>query len=63
MVVVPEAGEHVAAGACAQAAAVLEGRDITEVARDWDLGRGPTVEPDLSVDRAAVRAAYADARG
>jgi xylulokinase len=62
-VVVPDAGEHVAAGACAQAAAVLHARDIAEVARDWALTRGVTVEPNADVDRAAVRAAYAEAGG
>ena len=62
-VVVPDASEHVAAGACAQAAAILLDRDVTEVAADWDLGRGATIEPDVTVDRARVRAAYAAARG
>ena len=62
-VVVPDAAEHVAAGACVQAAAVLRQRDPADVARDWNLARGATVEPDLTVDRAAVRAAYAAARG
>jgi xylulokinase len=61
--VVPDANEHVAAGACIQAVAVLQAREITEVARAWDLGRGAVVEPRLDVDRAAVRAAYAEARG
>jgi len=55
--------EPVAAGACIQAAAVLRAQEITEVAREWDLGRGALVEPRLDVDRAAVRAAYAEARG
>jgi xylulokinase len=62
-VVVPDEPEHVAAGACIQAAAVLRARDITEVARAWDLARGAVVEPSVDVDRAAVRAAYAEARG
>jgi len=62
-VVVPDAAEHVAAGACVQAAAVLHQRDPADVAREWDLGRGVAVEPDLAVDPAAVRAAYAAARG
>ena len=39
-VVVPDAGEHVAAGACVQAAAVLHGGAISEVAREWGLARG-----------------------
>ncbi len=62
-VVVPDAPEHVAAGACIQAAAVLRSRPITELAREWALARGPVTEPDLGVDREAVRAAYAEARG
>jgi xylulokinase len=62
-VVVPDETEHVAAGACIQAAAVLGSRPITEVAREWALARGPVTEPDLGVDREAVRAAYAKARG
>ncbi len=62
-VVVPDASEHVAAGACAQAAAILLDGNVTDVAAVWDLGRGATIEPDLSVDRERVRAAYAAARG
>jgi xylulokinase len=57
-VVVPEAGEHVAAGACVQAAAVLTGKRPTDIATQWRFGTGAVIEPDLSVDRAAVRAAY-----
>jgi len=63
VVVVPDAVEHVAAGACVQAAAVLLGRDPAAVARAWDLARGRAVEPDATVDRAAIREAYAKARG
>ena len=58
---VPAEDELVAAGAAVQAAAVHHGRDVAQVAEAWGLGRGETVEPDGSVDRAAVRAAYADA--
>jgi len=61
-VLVPEASEHVAIGACIQAAAVLRDRMPEEVAAEWQSGAGHTVEPDLSVDSAAVRAAYAAAR-
>ena len=61
-VAVPGEPEPVAAGACIQAAAVLRTQEITEVAREWDLARGAVVEPRLDVDRAAVRAAYAEAR-
>lgn len=62
-VVVPGASEHVAAGACAQAAAVLRERDVADLAADWELGRGAAIEPDASVDPASVRAAYAAAHG
>ena len=44
-----------------QAAAVLHARDLAEVAAAWDLRRGTVVEPDATVDREAVRAAYAGA--
>jgi xylulokinase len=60
-VVVPAEDELVAAGAAVQAAAVHHGRDVALVAEAWGLGRGETVEPDGSVDRAAIRAGYADA--
>ena len=49
--------ELVAAGAAVQAAAVHHGRDVAQVAEAWGLGRGETVEPDGTVDRAAIRAA------
>jgi xylulokinase len=62
-VVVPDASDHVAAGACVQAAAVLRERDIADLAADWGLGRGVAIEPDANVDHASVRAAYAAARG
>jgi xylulokinase len=59
---VPDAAEHVAAGACAQAAAVLHGRPPDTIASEWDLGAGSVVEP-ADVDRDAIRARYANARG
>jgi xylulokinase len=62
-VLVPSEGELVAAGAAVQAAAVHLGCDFDEVSEAWGLGVGELVEPDDSVDRAAVRAAYADAAG
>ena len=37
--------------------------DFDEVSEAWGLGVGELVEPDDTVDRAAVRAAYADAAG
>jgi xylulokinase len=58
---VPADDELVAAGAAVQAAALHHGGDFVEVADAWGLGRGETVEPDDSVDRLAIRAAYADA--
>jgi xylulokinase len=60
---VPAAAEHVAAGACVHAAAVLHRRAPTEVACEWQLGAAATVEPDATVDRDAVRGLYAHARG
>ena len=43
-VTVPDAEEAVAAGACVQAAAVLTGTDPIEVATQWGLGHGATVD-------------------
>ncbi|MEZ5139504.1 MAG: xylulokinase [Acidimicrobiales bacterium] len=60
-VVVPDADELVARGAALQAAAVLTGRPFAAIADDWRLQVGTVVEPDPGVDRAAIRAAYADA--
>ena len=60
-VLVPDADELVARGAALQASAVHTGRSFDDVAAAWGLGPALTVDPDLSVDRAAVRAAYTDA--
>jgi xylulokinase len=58
-IVVPDlSAEHVATGACVQAAAVLQSRPPEEVAADWKLGAGDVVEPDSTVDAASIRAAY-----
>jgi sugar (pentulose or hexulose) kinase len=57
-VVVPDAAEHVATGACVQAAAVLHGRRPEDVGASWGLGRGEVVEPDGDVDRYEIRARY-----
>jgi xylulokinase len=62
-VLVPAADEPVATGACVQAAAVLLGRPLAAVQEGWGLGTGFLVEPDASVDAAAVRGAYAEVRG
>ena len=62
-VIVPEADEQVAAGACVQAAAVLTGAEPGDVAEGWQLGSGVAVEPTLDPAVAAeVRAAYAALR-
>ncbi len=58
---IPDDNDLVAGGAAVQAATVLLDCDFGQVADAWELGRGETVEPDDSVDRAAIRAAYADA--
>ena len=67
---VPAADEHVATGACLQAAAAWFARHgrptnslFADLASVWGLGRGELIEPDGSVDAGAVRAAYSAARG
>jgi xylulokinase len=60
-VIVPSESELVAAGAAAQAAALLHGCSFDALAQAWNLGAGDVVEPDDSVDRAAVRAAFSEA--
>jgi xylulokinase len=60
LVVVPFERELVAAGAAVQAAAATRGGGFDDVAAAWQLGRGETVEPDCSVDAAAIRGAYAE---
>ena len=60
-VVVPDAWELVALGACVQAAAVLTGRAPDEISAQWSLGEGTTIDPDPTVDHDAIRAAYAAA--
>jgi xylulokinase len=54
--------EAVAAGACAQAAAVLHGVSPDTVRNAWSLGAEQITEPDEAVDRAAIRAAYGERR-
>jgi xylulokinase len=62
-VLVPHGIEHVAAGACVQAAAVLTGSEPADVADRWGLGDGSTTEPGPAFDAAPeVRAAYAALR-
>jgi xylulokinase len=61
-ILVPDADEHVAAGACVQAAAVLHGLAPESVAEAWQLGAGSSVEPSAGIDRAGIRARYAAVR-
>jgi xylulokinase len=58
---VPSDDELVAAGAAVQAAVSHSGCSFEEVAEAWELGRGDVIEPDETVDRLGVRAAYAHA--
>ncbi|MFZ0666200.1 MAG: xylulokinase [Acidimicrobiales bacterium] len=63
-ILVPSDEEIVATGAAVQAAAVHLGCDFSGVAEEWRLGAdGDVVEPDESVDRVAIRSAYAVAAG
>ncbi len=59
-VVVPDADQAVAAGAALQAAAAWGSGSFDQLARDWKLGAGATVEP-LDPGAGAVRDAYAAA--
>jgi xylulokinase len=62
-VVVPRGDEHVAAGACLQAATVVSGAAAPEVAASWALGEGEVVEPGPAASATDdVRAAYAALR-
>lgn len=64
VVVVPAGDEHVARGACVQAAAVLTGTDPAEVAAAWSPAIAAMVEPGPDAPAGAeVRARYASARG
>ncbi len=60
-VVIPAERELVATGAAVQAAAVHLDCDFAQVGEAWNLGRGEVEEPDITVDRATVRGAYAAA--
>ena len=63
--IVPDASEVVAAGACVQAAAVLTGDRFDEIADRWHLGAGVAVdpEPDAVAESGPIRSRYAAARG
>ena len=59
-VLVPASAEHVATGACVQAAATVLGASTDEITTAWGLGAGTFTEPH-DVDRDAIRARYAEA--
>ena len=61
-ITIAEGEEHVALGACVQAAAVLHQLPPEQVAEAWELGTGEVVEPDDRVDRTGLRARYAALR-
>lgn len=56
-IVVPDADETVATGACVQAAAIAGGVEPIEIAQRWHLGVGNEIEP-RSIDRDPIRARY-----
>ncbi|MEL7208241.1 MAG: FGGY-family carbohydrate kinase, partial [Actinomycetota bacterium] len=60
---VPDTDEVVATGAAVLGAAALDGADPAAIARAWDLGAGPVVEPDPAADPDTVRARYRAAAG
>ena len=62
LVTVPDDDETVALGAAVQAAAIATGRRPAEVAAEWPLGRGATVEPLPGADGEEVRTRYAELR-
>jgi xylulokinase len=57
-----EEGSTVALGACVQAAAVLEGATPEDIRAAWPKGQADVIEPDPTVDAAAIREAYARCR-
>lgn len=59
-VCIPDHGDVVARGAAVQAAAVLTGASFDQITSAWELQRSTTIEPDTSVDRAGIRASYAE---
>ena len=62
LVTVPDDDETVALGAAVQAAAIATGRCPAEVAAEWPLGRGTTVEPLSGADGEEARTRYAELR-
>ncbi len=61
-VLVPDADEAVATGACVQAAAIARGVEPMEVAGAWSLGGGRVVEPGPGASSAAAIRERYDAR-
>jgi xylulokinase len=66
-VMAPDADEHVATGACVQAAVLASGRAVSELSAVWGLGSGEVVQPGTSGSPAGrlpgeVRSAYAALR-
>ena len=61
VVLVPSDSELVARGGAVQAAAVHLQCGFADITEAWGLGQGHVVEPDETVDRRAIRAAYAEA--
>ncbi len=59
--IVPEAEEVVATGACVQAAVIAGEGSFSEIALRWGLGTGTTVDP-ADVDSATIRLSYAGQR-
>jgi xylulokinase len=57
-----EIGSTVALGACVQAAATLQGASAEEVRAAWPMAQTQVIEPDLTIDSAAIREAYARCR-
>jgi xylulokinase len=62
-VTIPAEEEHVARGACVQAASVLRGAEPSAVAAAWESSPASLATPSESVDHMAIRDAYATARG
>ena len=61
-IVLPDGDEHVATGACVQAATLLHGTAPEDVIRHWGIGTGRTIFPNPDVDAAGVRSRYARVR-
>jgi xylulokinase len=61
-IVLPDGDEHVASGACVQAAAILHGTGAEDVIEQWGIGTGRTISPNPDVDAAGVRSRYARVR-